>query len=94
MVKGTVAELAVPAVVKDVFGAELILETEDAKGVGFRGIKVILRAFEGSELFNRKVFREVFDSEVGKIVGHSMWFGALIMCFLTLSFLLLTDLFL
>ncbi len=48
------------------------MEAEDAKGVGFSGVKVILRAFEGGELFNRKVFREAFDSEVGKIVGHSM----------------------
>ena len=70
--EGTIAELAVPVVVEDVLRAKLVAEAEDAKGVGFGGVKVVFGAFEGSELFNRKVFREVFDSEAGKIIGHSM----------------------
>jgi len=72
MMERAVAELAIPMVVKDVFRAELIAEMEDAKGTGLRGVKVVFRVFEGSELFDRKVFREVFDSEAGKIIGHSM----------------------
>jgi len=39
----------------------------DVRGVG---------TFEGSELFNRKVFRELFDGEVGKIVRHLMCFSS------------------
>ena len=70
--KGAVAELAVPAMVEDVLGAKLIAEMEDAKGAGFRGVKVIFGVFEESKLFDRKVFREAFDSEAGKIIGHSM----------------------
>ena len=74
MVEGTVVELAVPAVFKDVLRTELVSEAEDAVRVGFRGIEIVLRAFEGSELFDRKVFRELFDREAGKIVRHSMCF--------------------
>jgi len=48
------------------------MEAEDTKGVGFSRVKVVLGAFERGELFNRKVFREAFDREVGKIVGHLM----------------------
>ncbi len=76
MVEGTVVELAVPAMFEDVFGAELIAETEDAVRTGFGGIKVVLGTFEGSKLFDRKVFRELFDREAGKIVRHSMCFSS------------------
>jgi len=72
MVEWAIAELAIPPMVEDVLGAELITEMKDAKGAGLRGVKVVFRMFEGGELFSRKVFREVFDSEVGKIVGHLM----------------------
>ena len=74
MVKGTVVKLAVPAVFEDVLGAKLILEAEDTVRTGLRGVKVVLGAFEGSELFDRKVFREAFDRKAGDIVGHSMCF--------------------
>ncbi len=74
MVKGTVVELAVPTVFKDVLGAELVSETEDAVRTGLRGVKIVLGTFEGSELFDRKVFRELFDREVGKIVWHLIRF--------------------
>src|SRR6266478_8914924 len=74
MVKGAVVELAIPAVFKDVLGIELVLEPEDTVRVGFRGVKVVLGTFEGSELFDRKVLRETFDREAGKIIGHSMCF--------------------
>ncbi len=74
MVKGTVVELAVPAVFKDVFRAELVPETEDAVRMGFRGIEIVLGTFEGSELLERKVFRELFDGEAGKIIRHSIHF--------------------
>ncbi len=74
MVKGAVVELAIPAVFKDVLGVELVSESEDAVRAGFGGVKVVLGTFEGSELFDRKVLREAFDREVGKIVGHSMCF--------------------
>jgi len=74
VVEGAVVKLAVPAVFKDVLGAELVLETEDAVRTRFGGVKVILGSFEGSELFNRKVFRELFDREAGKIVRHSIHF--------------------
>ena len=76
MVEGTVIELAVPAVFKDVLRAELVSETEDAIRVGFRGIKVVLGAFEGSKLFDREVFGELFDREAGKIGRHSMCFSS------------------
>ncbi len=72
MVERAVAELAVPVVVEDVLGAKLVTEAEDAKGAGFRGVKIVLGAFEGSELFDRKIFRKAFDSKAGEIVGHSM----------------------
>jgi len=76
VVKGAVVELAVPAVFEDVLGAKLIPEAEDAVRTRFRGVKVVLGTFEGSELFDRKVFRELFDGEVGKIVRHSMCFSS------------------
>ncbi len=72
MVKGAVVELAVPAMLKDVLGVKLVSKPKDTVRTGFRGIKVVLGAFEGSELFDRKVFRETFDREVGKIIRHSM----------------------
>ncbi len=90
MVEGTVVEFAVPAVFRDVRGAELILETEDAIRAGFRGVEVVLGTFEGSELFDRKVFRELFDGEMGKIVRHSMRFlGA--DCLPFISFIIAAD---
>jgi len=72
VVEWAIAKLAVPVMVEDVFGVKLVMEAEDAEGVGFSGVKVVFGAFEGSKLFNRKVFREAFDSEAGKIVGHSI----------------------
>ena len=74
MVKGAVVELAIPAVFEDVLGAKLISEAEDTVSAGFGGVKVVLGSFEGSELFDRKVLRELFDREVGKIVRHSILF--------------------
>jgi len=74
VVKGAVVELAVPAVLRDMCGAEFVSEAEDTVRTGFRGIKVVHGSFEGSELFDRKVFREAFDREVGEIVGYSMHF--------------------
>ena len=53
-------------------GAELVAEAENAVGAGFRGVEVVLRAFEGCEVFDREVAWEAFDWEVGKIVGHSI----------------------
>ncbi len=53
-------------------GSELVLEVEDAVRAGFRGVEVVVRTFEGSEVFNREVFGKLFDREVGKIVGHSI----------------------
>ncbi len=76
MVEGTVIELAVPAVFENVLRAELVPEAEDAVRAGFRGVEIVLRAFEGSELFDRKVFRELFDGEAGKIVRHSIRFSS------------------
>ena len=76
MVKGAIVKLAIPAMFEDVFGAELIAETEDAVRTGFGGIKVVLGTFEGSKLFDRKVFRELFDREAGKIVRHSICFSS------------------
>jgi len=74
VVKGAVVKLAIPAVLGDMHGTELVSEAEDTVRTGFRGIKVVLGSFEGSELFDRKVFREVFDRKVGEIVGHLMCF--------------------
>ncbi len=51
-------------------GPELISEAEDAVGAGFGGVEVIFGMFEGSEFFDREVFRKAFDREAGKIVGH------------------------
>ena len=70
MVEGAVVELAMPAMFEDMLGAELIPEMEDAVRTGFRGVKVVLGMFKGGELLDRKVLREVFDREAGKIVGH------------------------
>ena len=72
VVKGAVVKLAVPVVLVDVLGVKLVSETEDTVRTRFRGIKVVLGMFEGSELLGRKVFREVFDREAGKIIGHSI----------------------
>jgi len=74
VVEGTVVELAEPAVLKDVLRAELVPEMEDTVRTGFRGVEIVLGTFEGSELFDRKVLRELFDREVGKIVRHSILF--------------------
>ncbi len=74
VVKGAVVQLAVPVVLGDVLGAELVAEAEDTVRTGLRGVKVVLGAFEGSELFDRKVLREAFDREAGKIIGHLMCF--------------------
>ncbi len=52
--------------------AELIPESEDAVGAGFGGVKVVFGVFEGSEVFDREVFRKAFNRETGKIVGHSI----------------------
>ncbi len=72
VVEGTVVELAKPAVLEDVLGVELIPEVEDTVRTGFRGIEIVLGTFKGGELLDRKVLRELFDREVGKIVRHSM----------------------
>ena len=53
-------------------GPEFVSEVEDAVRVGFGGVEVILGMFEGSEFFDREVFRKAFDREAGKIVGHSI----------------------
>ena len=53
-------------------GPEFVPESEDTVRVGFGGVKVIVGAFEGSEVFNGEVFRKLFDRKAGKIVGHSM----------------------
>ncbi len=90
MVEGTVVKLAIPVVFEDVRGAELIAEAKDAIRTGFGGVKVVLGAFEGSELFNRKVFRELFDGEAGKIVRHSIRFSSAD-CFLFMPFVLVAD---
>ncbi len=74
MVKGAVVKLAEPVVFGDVRGAELVSELENAVRTRFRGVKVVLGAFKRGELFDRKVFRELFDREAGKIVRHSMRF--------------------
>jgi len=55
-----------------VVGAEFVVEAEDAMGVRFGGVEVVLRAFEGSEIFDGEVFWEVVDRKAGKIVGHSI----------------------
>ncbi len=72
MVKGAVVELAVPAMFEDVLGVELVSEVEDTIRAGFRGVEIVLRAFEGGELFDGKVLRKLFDREAGKIVRHSI----------------------
>ena len=53
-------------------GPELVAEAEDAVGAGFGGVEVVLRAFEGSKVFNGEVFWKAFDGKAGKIVGHSI----------------------
>jgi len=62
-----------------VIGAELVTEAEDAMRAGFRGVEVVLRAFEGSEALDGEVFWKAFDRKAGKIVGHSIerWGGTL-----------------
>jgi len=76
VVKGAVVELAVPMVFGNVRGAELVPELENAIRMRFRGIKVILGAFEGSELVDREVFWKAFDRKAGEIVGHSIHFSS------------------
>ena len=53
-------------------GPELIAEAEDAVGAGLGGVEVVLRAFEGSEVFDGEVFWKAFNGKAGKIVGHSI----------------------
>jgi len=55
-----------------VVSPELVSEAEDAMGVGFGWVEVVFGMFEGSEVFDRKVFRKAFDRKVGKIIGHSI----------------------
>ncbi len=74
MVEGAVVKLAIPAVFGDMHRTELVSEPEDAVRTRFRGIKVVLGTFERGELFDREVFRELFDREAGKIVRHSIRF--------------------
>jgi len=76
MVKGAIVELAEPTVFGDVRGTELVPESENAVRTRFRGIKVVLGAFEGSELVDREVFWKAFDREAGKIVGHLICFSS------------------
>ncbi len=90
VVEGTVVKLAVPAVFRDVRGAELVSETEDAVRTGFRGVEIVLGAFEGSELFDRKVFRKLFDREAGKIIRHSICFSSAD-CLPFMLFVLIAD---
>jgi len=90
VVEGAVVELAEPAVFEDVLGAELILEAEDAVRAGFRGIEIVLGAFEGSELLDRKVFRELFNREVGRIGWHSICFSS-VGCSPFILFVLVAD---
>jgi len=72
VVEGAVVELAIPAVFSDMCRAELVSELENTVRTWFRGIKVVLGMFERGELFDREVFWELFDGEVGKIVRHSI----------------------
>ncbi len=53
-------------------GSKLIPEAEDTMRAGFGGVEIIFGSFEQCEVFDRKVFWESFDREVGKIVGHSI----------------------
>ncbi len=53
-------------------GPELVTEAEDAVGARFGGVKVVLGAFEGSEVFDGEVFWKAFDRKAGRIVGHSI----------------------
>ncbi len=53
-------------------GSKFVSEAEDTVRLGFGGVEVIFGAFEGSEIFNREVFRKAFDRKAGKIVGHSI----------------------
>ncbi len=46
-------------------GPELVAEAEDAVGVGFGGVEIVFRAFEGSEVFDGEVFWEAFDRKAG-----------------------------
>ncbi len=74
VVEGAIVEFAIPVVLEDVCGTELVPESENAVRTRLSGIKVVLRAFKRGELFDGKVFRELFDREVGKIVRHLMHF--------------------
>ncbi len=76
--KGTVVKLTIPAVVQDMLQVKLVVEAEDAVGVGFGGVEVVLGMFEWSKVFKGEVFWKAFDREVGKIVGHLMGFWRLI----------------
>jgi len=62
-----------------VVGSEFITEAEDAVRARFRGVEVVVGAFEGSEIFDGEVFWKAFDRKAGKIVGHSIesWGGVL-----------------
>ena len=53
-------------------GPKLVAEAEDAMGVGFRGVEVVLRAFEGSKALDGEIFWKAFDRKAGEIVGHSI----------------------
>jgi len=68
VVKGAIVEFTVPVVLEDVFGVELIPEMEDTVSMGFGGIEVVLGTFEGIELIDRKVLRELFNREAGRIL--------------------------
>ncbi len=60
-------------------GSEFITEAEDAVRVRFRGIEVVVGAFEGSEAFDGEILWKAVDRKAGKIVGHSIesWGGTL-----------------
>ncbi len=53
-------------------GSKFVSEAEDAVRAGFGGVEVVVGAFEGSEVFDGKIFGELFNREAGKIVGHSI----------------------
>ena len=72
VVKGAVVEFTVPTMLEYVLGVEFVPEAEDTVRAGFRGVEIVLRAFEGGELFDGKVLRKLFDREAGKIVRHSI----------------------
>jgi len=55
-----------------VVSPEFVAEAEDTVRAQFRGVEVVLRVFEGCEVFDREVAWEAFDWEAGKIVEHSI----------------------